>query len=464
MATAGPIGTTADVRESDRPNGAASGDYSAKQLQARSDASSFAERYKLYSQQATNSSCNSSGVSNGRGRDRAADANASGRAGLEATAAVALEMQASQSGNLQASADGLRINTKILVARRPLSLLPAMRLTSSSASLSIIAPNAVTADRLLRKTNQALTTAAQQGGPAHEVASLLPTLPNTLPANAGEAIRIASPSAKESSRNINVGASAVRGREAAVNSPGAALGASLVSDQRAAEDPATVSAKALGSSAADVIVPNLDPAGYAVFVQPNEVVSPPHATQGIVRGHAAGPANPHLGLQQAAGVEEQGGRSGTELSEPHTLLASPHVLEVGITGGAHGWLRVRAELEHTGEVTASLVASSAGSADALHKQIGAISAYLKSEAIGVTSLAVTAPEKSSAMAGSKESAAANSSTGEGARRSSDQPQAREREPQARSGPDTLRLQPTYARGLSNVLAAGRNGGWLDIRV
>jgi hypothetical protein len=77
--------------------------------------------------------------------------------------------------------------------------------------------------------------------------------------------------------------------------------------------------------------------------------------------------------------------SGTALGEPRTLVTTSNVLEVGITGGAHGWLRVRAELEHTGEVTASLVASSAASADALHKELGAMSAYLKSEVVGVSS-------------------------------------------------------------------------------
>lgn len=98
--------------------------------------------------------------------------------------------------------------------------------------------------------------------------------------------------------------------------------------------------------------------------------------------------------------------SGTGMSAPTMLLATPHVLEVGITGGAHGWLRVRAELEHTGEVTASLVASSAASADALHKELGAMSAYLKSEVVGVSSLSVSAVDKSSAtqVAGSQTSA------------------------------------------------------------
>jgi hypothetical protein len=103
--------------------------------------------------------------------------------------------------------------------------------------------------------------------------------------------------------------------------------------------------------------------------------------------------------------------SGTALGEPRTLVTTSNVLEVGITGGAHGWLRVRAELEHTGEVTASLVASSAASADALHKELGAMSAYLKSEVVGVSSLAVTAIEKGGAAQGlgSQASAGAGSS-------------------------------------------------------
>ncbi len=116
---------------------------------------------------------------------------------------------------------------------------------------------------------------------------------------------------------------------------------------------------------------------------------------GELRMEAAATPNVHEEIDGAGAADS----AGSSPDETRTLVATPHVLEVGITGGAHGWLRVRAELEHTGEVTASLVASSSASADALHKELGAMSAYLKSEVVEVSSLAVTAMTKGGAMQG-----------------------------------------------------------------
>jgi len=156
---------------------------------------------------------------------------------------------------------------------------------------------------------------------------------------------------------------------------------------------------------------------------------------------------------------------------PQTLVATQNVLEVGITGGAHGWLRVRAELGQTGEVTASLVASNAGAADMLHKQLGAISAFLKSESVGVSSLAVTAPEKSGASASATYGNAA--SAGGGANPGS----------QGRGGQDAARPFPGLSSGetgsdgdrvagwpmnLAPTMLAGQGslgsltGGWLNV--
>ena len=67
---------------------------------------------------------------------------------------------------------------------------------------------------------------------------------------------------------------------------------------------------------------------------------------------------------------EAAGTSATssDLGDAKTLRATSNVLEVGLTGGPHGWLRVRAELGHTGEVTASLVASNPSAATSLKKE------------------------------------------------------------------------------------------------
>ncbi len=161
--------------------------------------------------------------------------------------------------------------------------------------------------------------------------------------------------------------------------------------------------------------------------------------------------------------DEMEGAAGAGLSEPRTLVSTPHVLEVGITGGAHGWLRVRAELEHTGEVTASLVASSAASADALHKELGAMSAYLKSEVVGVSSLAVTAMEKGGASQSlSQEHRGGSGSGGESGAggRSSRQPKD-----EGANSSAWANFGSQYGGGAipAALLGAGV-GGWLNVRV
>jgi hypothetical protein len=74
--------------------------------------------------------------------------------------------------------------------------------------------------------------------------------------------------------------------------------------------------------------------------------------------------------------------------EVRTLVATPNVLEVGIDGGTNGWLRVRAEMDGTGGVTASVLATTASAVEALHKELPALSAYLTHESVGVNSLVV----------------------------------------------------------------------------
>ena len=73
-----------------------------------------------------------------------------------------------------------------------------------------------------------------------------------------------------------------------------------------------------------------------------------------------------------------------------TTIATANVLEVGVPGGSHGWLRVRAELGQSGEVMASVLTSSAGAAEGLHKVLPGLTAFLAGEQVGVGSLVVSA--------------------------------------------------------------------------
>jgi hypothetical protein len=206
-------------------------------------------------------------------------------------------------------------------------------------------------------------------------------------------------------------------------------------------------------------------------VTPASTVSPALIPPGVATGGLPGHGKGNEGEHRAAigaGLEFHGemeGARGPGFDETRTLVSTPHVLEVGITGGAHGWLRVRAELEHTGEVTASLVASSAASADALHKELGAMSAYLKSEVVGVSSLAVTAMEKGGATQGLASQGGA-SAPGAGAQGRSSRQGGEEKQPSSAGFSLALsELGTGYSLGtVPGALLGAGVGGWLNVRV
>lgn len=203
--------------------------------------------------------------------------------------------------------------------------------------------------------------------------------------------------------------------------------------------------------------------GVAIAV-PDGTASATAAT-GRLNAHRAAPDR-NGDLDAAHGAAAGGG---VAFGETRTLVTTPNVLEVGITGGAHGWLRVRAELGHTGEVTASLVASSAASADALHKELGAMSAYLKSEVVGVSSLAVTAMEKGGAAPGfsSQTSAGGSGAGAQGGGGKSPRPGAEnDANPSlpGAAGAGSSGSGASYEGAVPAALLASGVGGWLNVRV
>jgi len=110
--------------------------------------------------------------------------------------------------------------------------------------------------------------------------------------------------------------------------------------------------------------------------------------------------------------------------DPRTLAATATSLEVGISSGTHGWLRIRAELDQSGTVTAAVVASSAASAENLTKHLPAMSEYLAQETTKIGSIVVHASSHSGAAADSSHSSAAwsglpNSAAGQRDSRQSD---------------------------------------------
>jgi hypothetical protein len=191
----------------------------------------------------------------------------------------------------------------------------------------------------------------------------------------------------------------------------------------------------------------------------------------VVPGDAAktsGASNPdHSANAGANASSSSSAASGALEPEVRTLVATPHALEVGIDGGTNGWLRVRAEMDGTGGVSASVMATTASAVEALHKELPALSAYLTHESVGVSSLVVNRAE---AGAGTQD-AAMSFSGGNGAEFGSGKGGASGNDtvlgPEA-AGADSVEptavaaaMDATSAAAMGGSYGAG-SGGWLNV--
>jgi hypothetical protein len=79
------------------------------------------------------------------------------------------------------------------------------------------------------------------------------------------------------------------------------------------------------------------------------------------------------------------------------ISATPTALEVGVPGGTHGWLKVRAELGGDGTVHASMSSNSATGTEALRRELPQLTSYLHQEQVRVSSVVVHAPHNPAAF-------------------------------------------------------------------
>lgn len=63
------------------------------------------------------------------------------------------------------------------------------------------------------------------------------------------------------------------------------------------------------------------------------------------------------------------------------LAATPSSLEVGISNGTHGWLKIRAQLEN-GVVTTVLAPASSKGSEMLHRELPSLTAFMREEQVG----------------------------------------------------------------------------------
>lgn len=157
--------------------------------------------------------------------------------------------------------------------------------------------------------------------------------------------------------------------------------------------------------------------------------------------------------------------SGRNEVQGFTAVA-PGVLEVGVSNGTHGWLRVRAELQD-GAVTASVASATVAGREMLHRELPALTAYLRDERLQVSALVV----KDGGMDGLRD----NPGGGGMARQPESNSGGSRREEQTAQMPGQGGAEDGFAgtsarswKGWSGMeflpaMAVG-SGGWLNVRV
>ncbi|MBS1821081.1 MAG: hypothetical protein JST61_03780 [Acidobacteria bacterium] len=147
------------------------------------------------------------------------------------------------------------------------------------------------------------------------------------------------------------------------------------------------------------------------------------------------------------------------IQEHRVLSATPSTIEVGVAGGSHGWLKIRAEMTDAGTVKASLASASTTGQEILHRDLPLLSNYLEQERIPVSSLAVqqAVPSPGVGTTLSDGGGGAGSSQGESSgSRSQSQGSGNSSEVFVPEGLLDLRLDdPT--------IVGGTGGSWLNVR-
>jgi len=150
------------------------------------------------------------------------------------------------------------------------------------------------------------------------------------------------------------------------------------------------------------------------------------------------------------------------VGEHRALAASPTMLEIGVSGGSHGWLKIRAELAGDGAVHASVLSSSTAGAETLRRELPSLTTYLRHEQVALGSIVVHTSggtRDSFGMSSGFESAAGNQQQADAHQRRSQQDGGTNREWNERPWSDGM-----YEDGIAwqpQVIAAG--GGWLSVR-
>ena len=156
--------------------------------------------------------------------------------------------------------------------------------------------------------------------------------------------------------------------------------------------------------------------------------------------------------------EQELGESVHQGVAPRMLLVTPSSLEVGVPSGCHGWLKVRAELTD-GVVTAHLSSATPVGEAMLHREIGALKAYLQEERVALKSVSIDSKNDASAQLLDR-SPSGGSDAKEGPRKYGDDG-SREGLPDGRVSPDCA-IHESVGSWISPAVFAG-GGTWLSVR-
>jgi hypothetical protein len=156
---------------------------------------------------------------------------------------------------------------------------------------------------------------------------------------------------------------------------------------------------------------------------------------------------------------------GYAADEHKTLMATSTTLEVGLPGGSHGWLKVRAELTGDGVVHASVTSNTSAGTEMLRRELPSLTNYLHQEQIPIHSVAIHAPpdvmDSSNASSGGGQNHESGRGAAEGQKDSRDQSTA----VLVKGGDVFLQEAQEDTGGAGWPLSAGhaRAGGWLNVR-
>jgi hypothetical protein len=106
---------------------------------------------------------------------------------------------------------------------------------------------------------------------------------------------------------------------------------------------------------------------------------PLHAAETATVALPSSPSSHPAAVPARAGTRLDGTKA---VEAPQVLESGPARLDVGVSDGTHGWLRIRAELGTGGAVNASLTAGAAGH-ESLRAVLPEMASYLQSEAVSV---------------------------------------------------------------------------------